>query len=372
LTCGGVRSAGVRRCARCGHESVGRAQINLRAALAWALDRNAAPRALELATAMAEYWEVRDVHEGARWLRDALALPRETASLSLHAAALGAHARCLGLPRTFEEAEVAARQSIELARASGDVAQCAASMTALAAAHMQVDRDEDGYRYATEAERLAREARDKPKHAIALEIKAMTAPTFAEALEVGEQAAAEYRRAGAYRRLATLQSSVTYNALVHGDVAAAERLTPEAIRLAETHCDSYGLCLAQGNVGLVTLFTGDTTRAAQAFRRELQLANRYRWEAHRYEAIHGLAGVAAARGHDELAARLLAAAEAGGPERHPAALRRQLEERFFGPARSRLGEPAWRAASAAGAAMTLSETIDAALSTQQVASPTGG
>jgi hypothetical protein len=261
---------------------------------------------------------------------------------------------------------------IELARASGDVAQCAASMTALAAAHMQVDRVEDGYRYATEAERLAREARDKPKHAIALEIKAMTAPTFAEALEVGEQAAAEYRRAGAYRRLATLQSSVTYNALVHGDVAAAERLTPEAIRLAETHCDSYGLCLAQGNVGLVTLFTGDTTRAAQAFRRELQLANRYRWEAHRYEAIHGLAGVAAARGHDELAARLLAAAEAGGPERHPAALRRQLEERFFGPARSRLGEPAWAAASAAGAAMTLSETIDAALSAQHVASPTGG
>jgi hypothetical protein len=43
-----------------------------------------------------------------------------------------------------------------------------------------------------EAERLAREARDEPKHAIALEIKALTAPPFGEALALGEQAAASY------------------------------------------------------------------------------------------------------------------------------------------------------------------------------------
>jgi hypothetical protein len=304
---------------------------NLRAALAWARDRNAAPRALELATAMTEYWDRRDIHEGARWLSDALALPRENVPLSLQAAALGAYARCLALPRTFDRAEVAAHKSIELARICGDVPQCAASMTTLAAGHMMVGRDQERYRYATEAERLAREARDEPKHAIALEIKALTAPTFTEALELGEQAAAEHRRAGAYRRLATLQSSLTYNALVHGDVAAAERLTPEALRLAGTIGDSFVVCMAQGNLGLVMLLTGDSTRAAQAFRRELQLASQYRYEPQRYEAINGLVGVAAARGRDELAARLLAAAEAGGPERHRAALRRQLEERYFGP-----------------------------------------
>jgi len=344
---------------------------NLRAALAWALDRQAAPRALELATAMTEYWD-RYVHEGARWLRDALALPREDVPLGLQAAALGAYARFLSLPRTFDRAEVAAHESIELARSSGDVAQCAASMTTLAAGLMMVGRAEDGYRYATEAERLACEARDEPKHAIALEIKALTAPAFAEALELGEQAAAEHRRAGAYRRLATLQSSLTYNALVHGDVAAAERLTPEALRLAEMIGDSFVVCMAQGNLGLVALFTGDTTRSAQALTRELQLADRYRYEPQRYEAIHGLAAVAAARGHDELAARLLAAAEVSGPERHPAALERQLEQRYFGPARARLGERAWRAASAAGAALTTSETIETALSAHQVATPTGG
>jgi len=345
---------------------------NLRAALARALDRRAALRALELATAVTEYWDLRYLHEGARWLRDALALPRQDVPLPVQAAALGAYARCLGLPRTFDEAEVAARESIELARSIGDVAQCAASMTTLAAALMQVNRSEDGYHYASEAERLAREAHDEPKHAIALEIKALTAPTSREALALGEQAAAAYRRAGAHRRLAMVQSSLTYNALLHCDLAAARRLMPEALRLAEKIGDSFVVSFTQGNLGLVMLLTGDPARAAQAFTRELQLANQYRYEPQRYEAINGLAGVAAARREDELAAQLLAAAETGGPERHPAALERQLEERYFGPARARLGERAWRAAQAAGAALTPREVMDAALRAQQVASPTSG
>ena len=93
---------------------------------------------------------------------------------------------------SLAEAEVAARESIALARSFGDVALCAASMTTLAAGLMQVI----GTRWlplCEEAERLAREARDEPKHAIALEIKALSAPTFGEALALGEQAAAAYR-----------------------------------------------------------------------------------------------------------------------------------------------------------------------------------
>src|SRR5215207_2475550 len=341
---------------------------NLRTALAWALDRRATPRALKLATAITEYWEIRELGEGARWLRDALALPRDHVPLPVQAAALAAYARCLPTPRSLAEVEAAARESIALSRSCGDLALCAAGMTTLAAGLMQVDRSEDGYRYATEAERLTREARDEPKHAIALEIKAMTAPTFGEALALGEQAAAAYRRARNDRRLAMLQTSLTYNALLHEDLAAAQRLTPEAIRLAETVGDPFVLCLTQGNVGLVMLLAGDSARASQAFTRELQLANQYQYEPHLYEAISGLAGVAAARGEDKLAARLLAAAEAGGPERHPAALNRQLEQRCFDPARARLGEQAWQAARAGGAALTPHQATDAALRAHQVVS----
>jgi len=345
---------------------------NLRAALAWALDRRAAQRALRLSTAVGEYWFRRDPQEGARWLRDALALPRENVPPALQAAALAAYAQCLNEPRTCDEAMAAARESVDLARSSGDLAQCADSMLALAGSLLMGDRFEDGHRYATEAERLAREAGDEPKLAIAVEIRAMTAPTFGEALAMGQQAAVSYRRAGAHRRLALLQSSLTYNALVHGDVDAALRLTPEATRSAERIGDAFVIGFIQGNLGLVMLFTGDTARAAQAFTRELHVASRYRYDTQRYEAISGLAAVAAAEGEDELAARLLAAAEAGGPERHPAALERQLEQRFFGPARARLGEQAWRAASAAGAALTPREAIAAGLRAQRVPSRAGG
>jgi predicted ATPase/DNA-binding SARP family transcriptional activator len=345
---------------------------NLRAALTWALDRDAPLRALELATAMTEYWDLRDPHEGARWLRDALALPRHEAPLILQAAALASYARCLDAARAFDEVEAAARESFELARSSGDAAQCAVSLTTLAAALMYVGRADEGYPHATEAERLTREARDEPKHTSALELKALTAPTLDEALALGEQAAAAYRRAGAYRRLALLQTSLTYNALVHGDIAAAQRLTPEALRLADAIGDSFVRCLSQGNLGLVMLLTGDHARAAQAFTQELRLADENRYEGHRYEAIDGLAGVAAARGDDELAATLLAAAEATGPERHSGELARQLEQRYFAPARIRLGDQAWRAANAAGAAMTPREATDTALSAQRIASPTSG
>lgn len=345
---------------------------NLRAALAWALDQHAAPRALEFATATARYWELRDPREGARWLRDALALEHEDLPVSVRAAALGAYAALLDEARTFDEAEAAANESLELARSIGDDAQCAASMTALAFALLSVDRIEEGHRYATEAERLARKAHDEVKRASALHAMAVTALTFDEALTLGAQAAAALRGAGPNRALALLQTSLTYIALTHGDHDAAQRLTPEALHSAQTLGDPFALSFASGNEGLVTLLTGDAARASELFTRELQLANQYQFDLMLYEAISGLAGVAAARGEDELAARLTGAAETTGPERHHPALAQQLEDRFFAPARTRLGEQAWQSAYAAGAALTQGQAVEAALDAHKVISPAGG
>ena len=148
---------------------------NLRAALAWALDRHSALPALRLATALQEYWNFRDLgREGARWLRAALELPDDDAPASVRAAALGAHASCLLRTDTLAEAEAAARESLALAHSIGDIAQCAASTTALAVAALDAHRPDDAYRYATEAERLAREAGDEPKRVDALHIKALS------------------------------------------------------------------------------------------------------------------------------------------------------------------------------------------------------
>ena len=334
---------------------------NLRAALTWALDRCDPERALRLATALQEYWDRREQgREGARWLRAALALPGDVPT-SLRAAALGACAFCLTTAAAVEDAEAAARESLELARSIGDVAQCAASMSVLALAALNVHRVTDAYRYATEAEHLAREARDEPKQVRALHVRAIMAPTLTEALSLGQQVAAAYRRTDNHRQLASLQTSLTYTALFHDDHAAAQELTVEALRSADVLGDPLVLSFANGNDGLVALLAGDDARASEAFTRELRLADRHRYDRMLYEAIDGLAGVAAARGKDRLAARLRGAAEATGPDRHDPAIDRQLEDRWFRPARARLGERSWHEAHAGGAALTPRQAVDTAL-----------
>jgi hypothetical protein len=129
--------------------------------------------------------------------------------------------------------------------------------------------------------------------------------------------------------------------------AAAQPLTPEALSLAETIGDSFVLSFAQGNLGLVMLLTGDSavprrrpsgscslrtsTSTNAALRGDQRLGRR------RCSARGGRAG-----------RTTLSAAEASGPERHSAALDRQLEERYFGPARARLARRAWRACAPSG------------------------
>ena len=110
----------------------------------------------------------------------------------------------------------------------------------------------------------------------------------------------------------------------------------------------------------MALFTGDVDRAADAFRQELELATRHQHDLMLYEAINGLAGVAAARFEDERAARLLGAAEGTRPERHEPAIAGQLEVRVFAAARARIGDRAWQSAYAAGAALTTREAVDGA------------
>jgi hypothetical protein len=294
--------------------------------------------------------------------RAALALADDEVPASLRAAALAALAFCLAEPDTFDAAEAAANESLELARSIGDVAQCASSTLAPASAALNVNHVADSYRYATDAERLARQAHDEPTRVAALRIRALMAPTLAEALALGEQAAAAHRREGSNRRLAALQTSLIYTALYHGDYAAAQELNAEALRLAEELGDPHVSTIAHGNAGLVALLTGDATLASRAFAQELRLANRHWYDRMLYEPISGLAGVAAARGEDELAARLSGAAEATGSDRHDPVIAAQLEERCFAPARARLGEPAWRSAHTAGAELTPRQAVDTALS----------
>ena len=190
---------------------------------------------------------------------------------------------------------------------------------------------------------------------------ATTAPSLSEALRHGEEAAAALRAARNQRYLAALQASLAYTALVQSEYSTADRLSTEALAAAEAYDDPYLLALALGNVGLARLFTGRPEQGHAAFIRELRLLDLHGYDILLFEALSGIAAVAAAQLLDQVAATLTGAADATALERHDPSIMRQLDTGFFAPARSRLGERAWQSANAAGSALDRRNAIDAAL-----------
>ena len=341
---------------------------NLRAAFAWALDRSP-EMALRLASATALYWHLSvSASEAIEWLDAALARS-ETVGAGVRAAALAYYAMNLA-PREPEQAERVARESLELARSAGEPSRCARSMSGLAHVLLQAHRPRESYDCACEALQLATVARDEQVRAHALGTMALAAPTLAEALRRGEEAAAVYRGAGNQRELAGLQTSLAYTALFLGEYGAAESLGVEALDAARRHGDPFVVALAEGNAGLAALFEGHTDAARRAFTGQLRLAREHqvdsRYDGFLFEALDGLAAVAAVAGHDRIAATLSAAAYARVAAGHDPAIAQALDDRFFAPARERLGASAWQEALAAGAALDRDGAIAAALQSVQL------
>jgi predicted ATPase/DNA-binding SARP family transcriptional activator len=181
---------------------------NLRAAFAWAL-AHAPVLALKLAAATQRYWFLSSVRsEAEEWLTAALALPAESVPVAVRAAALQHYGFVLAKQGTTEEAERAARESLELWRSLGNLTGCARSSAVLSHVLMWTDRTREAYDCAAEALRLADLAADQQARVWALDHMAMLAPTVSEALSLGEQASAAWRAVGNQRQFAALQTSL--------------------------------------------------------------------------------------------------------------------------------------------------------------------
>jgi hypothetical protein len=341
---------------------------NMRAAFAWAI-QNEPEFALRLASATSMYWFLSGLSsESEGWLAAALALPQEAVPIAVRAAALQYYAVRLAKMSTVVHAETAARESLELRRSLHDSSGCARSASALAHVLLQGNQDQHAYRYAEEALRLADAAGDSQARAWALGTMAKAAPSVREACSIGERAAAEHRAAGNQRELAGLKTSLAYTALVHGDHAAAESLSLEALDAARAYGDPWLLALAQGNAGLATLLNRHTAPAQRAFLSQLRLARDHRFDDPMllFEALDGLAAVAAAHGHDRTAATLRGASAVATSEQHHPVIARRFDEQFFAPARARLGDQAWNDAYAAGATLDRDHAIETALQSVQL------
>lgn len=334
---------------------------NFRAALSWSISQQHSVLALRLVVGLSAYWLARDWREGARWFEAALAGDRGT-SPAVRAQALAERAYQLGEPGTFNEAEAAARESLSIHRALGDLAGMSSSLTALACVFTLQNRPADASGPAAEAVSLARQVGDQLLLAHALGQQAWAASTLDEALVLGEQAAIEYEAMRNLHQLSRLQSGLAYTALSHHADGPALRLSEAALQSATEIGDVRMAVGARGNEGLAALLTGDLARATDAFRYELRVAHERTLDiVSLYEGLNGLAATCAAMGRDDISARLCGAADAVSSEGHDAALAERIDNQYFGPARARYGPGRWDAGYEAGRRLSLDDAVRLAL-----------
>jgi non-specific serine/threonine protein kinase len=306
---------------------------NLRAVLAWALDRREAETAQRLAFAAIRFWYARGYFtEGRGWAERALASgptpdavrARAMAAAAWMAAEQGDDQRAIDL---YEA-------GLALARQTGDEAWIAQGSTAFA---------------------------------LVLEDQGR----FAEAEALHEDALRRYRALGD-----TVWPPFALNALglvayEQGEVDRAAAYFEEALAEFRAVGNSYGAGFALTNLAKVARARGDYARANALFAESLGIRSDYGDKRGIVGCLRGLASVAALTDRFERAARLFGAAEAlreavgvSGP-RH-----RGRSEETVARTRAALGETAFAQTWAAGRALSLAEAVQEAMEPSPVAAPT--
>ena len=298
---------------------------NLRAGLAWAIEREHADAALRLSGGLTDYWSLRDdFSEGRAWTERALAMPMGNATHRI--AALFGAAILANFQDDAATAQAHAAAGLSLARVHGDPLDVLRAEYALA---MVANRCGDAAKQAAHAERaaaLAREVGDTNWLAYAL-------------LELGE----------ATRDL--------------GDSRRAADILEETLRLFVTVDDPWGEMNATIVLGVAVYAAGDHARARALFQRGAALAGDLASSWACAEALVGLAAVAAGAGRDERVAWLLGAAETliASVDYRFAPETLALRDEARGTARTRLGETVFAAAWDAGGTLSRDAAVDLAL-----------
>ncbi|HET7089224.1 MAG TPA: BTAD domain-containing putative transcriptional regulator [Anaerolineae bacterium] len=383
---------------------------NLEAALQWALDQSVAEVALQMSSALGQFWEIYgNVAEGRQWLRRALALSAPTSD-TVRAKALKAAGRLAFEQRDMPAAQALFEAGLELyygVEAHADVAALLNNLGNVAwfqgdypQAHIRYEHalalrrelgDQRGIAGVLNGLGLVAFSQNDLEHAAqyleqslsmmeALGDRKGRADAFfnlglvllrlesgmGRAIECFEASVALCRELGYLRTAAYALNNLAMLILHQGNAPRAAALASDSLALCRELDDGMGAFYALINLGHSALDQGDLGQAVRAFQecRELlgPMDDLSRRECTAWLA-EGLAHVDVVRAHDTLAVHLAAAAAMARESNHfvlPPTTRTYLELRLA-RVRTRLGESAFASAWVEGRAMTPEQAIRIAL-----------
>jgi non-specific serine/threonine protein kinase len=308
-------------------QRVERDHDNLRAALEWTLDGDAAARmlGLRMAAALGWFWYTHGHGaEGVRWLEQALGAVTDGPAL-LRGRATHVFGILLSQRADLHEADERFRAGLQLFREAADEGRQAGSLNSLAA--------------------NARQRGD-----------------MAAARELFDQAVTLRRRMGDRKSLADPLSNLGVVAMDTGDFDEARELLDESLQIDREYANDWGIALNLGNLGALAMERGDLGEARRLLRESLAGLRPLedRWSL--LQALERFAGLAAAKGEAGLAARLAGAADARRQELGEplAPTEAAILDRHLAGARAALSPEEFAQAWATGAAFGLDDALDEA------------
>ncbi len=302
---------------------------NLRAALAWALDRGPADLALRIGSGLYLFWDTHGhLSEGRWWLERGLA-QSSGVSAPVRAKALNAVGYLAVFQGAYGAAKVFLEESVALYRALGDAEGLVSALTNLGFIPLLGQQD------------------DVPAAALL-------------------QEAMEWRAAVKNERIiAVLLIFAGLVAVRQGDVERSRELHTESLALCRQIQDLWCISKCLTNLAMLAFTEGDHARALPLLQENLQIAQALDDKFTLQSSLVGLGSVAASHGQLVRAARLWGAAEAvrEAASIHLVPLIRSVAnyDHLVATARAQLSDAAFAAAWDEGKALMLEQVIGYAL-----------
>ncbi|MEZ4662697.1 MAG: LuxR C-terminal-related transcriptional regulator [Caldilineaceae bacterium] len=317
-------------------EQMEREHNNLRAALAWSIERRSGDFAIRMGAALWRFWFTRGyVSEGRRWLSQILDLrftiadlaaePVEGSPLPTHqsptpnsqsliAGALNGAGVLANYQADYANAEAYLQESLAVYRALSDQAGVAAVLNGLIHAVSMRGDYVNARAFAAESVQIQRQIGNTWGIALALRYQGVlwgwVGDAYAAARPLLEEALALFRQLGDQWNIAFAQFGLGYIHAGLGEMAAARQYYIDSLTACRALRDKRGvnrcldglaqLAFAQGNYADAYQHHTEAQRLALELDDPLYIA--FGWE--------GLAGIAAMTAQPTLAAQLLGAAEA--------------------------------------------------------------